>query len=171
MIYFAVFLISILLAVGQLTFFSKLAFWGFNPNLILAGILSYAIFGQEKKNQWLVFIPALILDLLVGRPFGFLILSLWLTFYLIDWLARILFRQNDWPAIVLLIMSGVLFFELSLVGLIKLAGLLHLVNKINFEWFYFYGTIPLNILGNGIFCLFFIWVLQKIIFKKLGGKI
>lgn len=145
----------------QLTIFIRLFGFLFGPNLILAAILAYAVLPVEKKRKWLILIPALILDLLVGRPFGFLTLSFWLSFCLVDWLARILFKQNDLPAIVSLTVFGILFFEFSLVSLIKLAGIFHLANKINFELFYFYGTIPLSVLGNGILCLIFIWLWQK----------
>ncbi|TSC53844.1 MAG: hypothetical protein LiPW39_42 [Parcubacteria group bacterium LiPW_39] len=171
MIYFIVFLASALAAVWQLTLFAKLAFLGFTPNLILAGILAYAVWRHEKKNKLLILIPALFLDLLVGQPFGFFTLSIWLMFCLVDWLARILFRQNDLPAKICLIVLGILFFEFFLVGFVKLAEPLHLINKINFEGFRFYAAIPLSILGNGILCLFFVWILEKIISKKSGGKI
>lgn len=164
-------LTSILLVALQLSFFVKLTGFLFAPNLVLAGILAYAVLAQEKKSAWwVVIIPALILDLLVGRPFGFLTLSFWLTFYLIDWLARILFKQNDLPAIIFLTVLGILFFEFSLVGFVKLAAFFHLANKINFVWSYFYETIPLSVLSNGILCLVFIWLWQKII-PKIGGKI
>ncbi len=170
MIYLIVFLISLLAAALQLTFFAKLAFFSFSPNLILAGILAYAIWRRDKKNKWLVLIPALFLDFLVGRPFGLLTLAFWTAFCLVEWLARILFRQNNLPAIVSLTVLGVLFFEIFLTGETLLAGILHLTSRVNFEGFYFYGIIPLSILGNGILCLIFVFLFQKFTSPSLIRK-
>lgn len=167
MMFLFVLFVSGLLAVLQLTLFSKLAFWWFSPNLILAVILAYGISRRGEGNKWLVLIPALTLDLLAGRFFGFLTLSLWLSFYLIDWLIKILFRQNNLQAIIFLTILGIIFFELSLVVFVWLAGFLGLTGRIYFEPFYFYARIPLSVLGNGIFCLFFIWLWQKVVLRRL----
>jgi rod shape-determining protein MreD len=154
-------LISILAVALQLTVFSKMAVLGAGPNLILAGVLAYAIFKEEQKGGWLILIPAFILDFLVGRPFGILTLSLWLMFFLIDWLAKVLFKKSDLPAVFILVFLGVLFFEFCFLLLSQMAAIFHLSQKLSLSGFYFYATLPLNIIYNGLFCLFFIWLFNK----------
>lgn len=164
-----VFLFSILLIALQLTLAPRLAVFGVTPNLILAAVLSWAVWRQENKKGWLILIPILIFDLLAGRPFGLVALSLCLVFFVLEELGRILFKQNDLSANLSLILLGILFFDVSQLLLSRVLALGDLMEPIKLTAFYFYAVLPLELMLNGLLSLLILWGLNNIkIFKNNG---
>ena len=158
---FLVFLFSILIAALQLTLMPRLAILAVGPNLILAGVLAWAIWQQEHKKNWLVLIPVFVFDLIAGQPFGLATLSLWLVFFGLEELGAILFKQNDLPAVGSLIFFGVLFFEFCQILLSHLFAIWHLMEPIRLTAFYFYAILPISFLYNGVLSLLLLWGLNK----------
>lgn len=154
-------LFSILAAAWQLTWLPELTILTVAPNLILAGILAFAICHKEAKNYWWVLIFALAFDLLAGRPFGVFTLSACLMFFSVELLASVIFKQNNFLAILLLVIVGVLFFEFYQFLLIKAFDAWHLAEPFDPAPFYFYAILPIKIFYNGMLAL--VWLL---IFKK-----
>lgn len=168
-----VILMFILIISLQLAFFSIFNFSFFSLNLVLSGVLAYAIFRQEKKNYWLILIFILIYDLLAGNPFGFFSFGAWVSFFFIDWLGRVLFKQNNILSVSFLMLIGISFFELFLFGLVRLAGFFHFGTAI-FNTGNFLAFFVINFIGNGIFGLLFWFLLNKyskIISLKVWRKV
>ncbi len=158
---FLVSLFSILIVALQLTIMSRLAVLTVAPNLILASVLAWAIWQQEHKNNWLIIIPIFVFDLIAGQPFGLATLSLWLVFSGLEGLSTILFKQNDLPAVLLLIFLGILFFEFCQTSLSYFLAIWHLMEPVKLTAFYFYAVLPVNLLYNGILSLLLLWGLNK----------
>ncbi|MBU3901557.1 rod shape-determining protein MreD [Patescibacteria group bacterium] len=159
--FFIAFLLSIIAVALQITWLSKLTILTVAPNLILAGILAWAICPKEEKNYWWIWLPVLMFDLLAGQPFGLFTLSLWLMFFSVELLASLLFKQNDWPAILLLTVIGLVFFEFYQFLLQQFFALWHLSKPPEFSAFYGYAVLPVKIFYNGLVVL-----LGLVIFKK-----
>jgi len=159
---FLVFLFSILAVALQLTLMPRLAILGVAPNLMTGLVLAFAIWHFEHKRWWLIFLSVFIFDLLAGRPFGVITLSSWLTLFFIEWLASILFKQNDFPAVMSLALIGTIFFEASRFSLVNLLAAWHLGEPVGLSVFYFYAVLPLDFLYNGALILFFLWILSKV---------
>ena len=167
---FLVFLFSILAAALQLTLMPRLAILGVGPNLMLGWVLACAIWRSEQKKEWFIFLPVFVFDLLAGRPFGVMTLSLWLAFFGLEWLASILFKQNDFPAVISLVFVGTVFFEVCRFSLVNLLAIWRLSEPIRLSAFYFYAVLPLTFLYNAALVLFFIWGFNKInLFKNDGS--
>jgi len=156
-----VILFAVLAVASQLTWFSGLAILTVAPNLILAGILALAVCQKEEKNYWWILIFALLFDLLAGRPFGIFTLSACLTFFSVELLAGVIFKQNNLFAVLLLVAIGLLFFEFYQFLLIKILAAWRLAEPLNSPSFYFYAVVPGRMLYNGIFALAWIWLLKK----------
>jgi len=167
---FLVSLFSILIAALQLTVMSRLAILTVAPNLILASVLAWAIWQREHKNNWLIIIPIFVFDLIAGHPFGLATLSLWLVFFGLEGLGAILFKQNDLPAVLLLIFLGILFFEFCQISLSYLFAIGHLMEPVKLTAFYFYAVLPINLLSNGILSLLLLWGLNKSKPLNINGK-
>ena len=159
---FLVFLFSILASVLQLILMPRLAVLGVAPNLMFGLVVSFAIWQSEQKKEWLIFLPVLVFDLFAGRPFGVLTFSLWLAFFFIEWLASILFKQNDFPAIVSLVLIGTVFFETCRFLLTNLFSIWRLGEAMGISAFYFYAALPLTFFYNMVLSLIFIRILNKI---------
>ncbi len=143
-------LILILAVSCQLTWLPKLAILTVAPDLILSGVLAFAVSQKEEENHWWIVIPVLIWDLLIGRPFGLLSLSLCLMFFSVELLAELLFKKNDLPAILLLLVIGVLFFEFYHFLLAELFSFWRLANPMELTVFYFSTALPIKIFYNGL---------------------
>ena len=159
---FLMFLFSILAAALQLTLMPSLAILGVAPNLMAGVVLAFAIWHSEQKKDWLIFLPILVFDLLAGQPFGILTLGLWLTFFFVEWLGNILFKQNDFLAVISLILLGTIFFDVCQFLLANIFASWHLSESIKLSACYFYAVLPLTLLYNVALSLFFIWGLNKI---------
>ncbi|HRY52614.1 MAG TPA: rod shape-determining protein MreD [Candidatus Portnoybacteria bacterium] len=156
-----IFLISILSVAAQLTLMPHLSFLAATPNLILASVLAWAIWRPEDKKEWFILIPILLFDLVAGQPFGLITLSLCLVFFCLEELGLIIFKQNDLPAVFSLTFLGIVLFELFQVLLSRLFAVWHLMEPIRLTAFYFYGSLPFNLLLNGALSLLFLWALNK----------
>ena len=168
--FFLVFLFSILAASLQLTFMPRLAILAVAPNLMLGLVLAFAIWPSDYKKGWFILPPVIILDLLAGQPFGVMTLSLWLAFFGLGWLASILFKQNDFLAVISLVFVGTVFFEVCRFSLVNLLAIWRLSEPIRISAFYFYAALPLTFLYNVALVLFFIWGFNKInLFKNDGS--
>jgi len=119
---FLVLIISFLAVAAQLTLLPRLAILGVAPNLVLAATIAWAIFRKDQKSDWWVLVPVLWLDILAGRPFGLLTLSVWLVFNLISWLAGFLLRKSEIISLVALSFLGCLSFFVIFYGLTQLAS-------------------------------------------------
>lgn len=159
---FLLIFVSILAASWQLTWLPKLTVLTVTPDLILAGVLAFAICQKEEKKYWWVLILALTFDLLAGRPFGVLSLSLCLMFFSIELLANVLFKKNDLPAILLLAAIGVLSFELYHFLLIEFFSVWHLVEPARLQVFYFSVALPVKVFYNSLLTLLSLWGIIKI---------
>lgn len=159
--FFIAFLLSIIAVALQITWLSRLTILTVAPNLILAGVLAWAICPKEEKNYRWILLPVLMFDLLAGQPFGLFTLSLWLMFFSVELLASLLFKQNDLPAILLLTVIGLVFFEFYQFLLQQFFALWHLTEPIKFSAFYGYAVLPVKIFYNGLVVL-----LGLVIFKK-----
>lgn len=159
--FFLVFLLAILTMVLQLTLMPRLAILAVAPNLILAGVLAFAIWQSEYKKNWLILIPVLLFDLIAGRPFGLLTIVLWLVFFGIERLGATFLKHNDRPAILSLIFVGILLFELCKFLLSRLFFIWHLAEPINLTAFYFYAVLPISILYNGGLTLLLLEILSN----------
>jgi len=157
-----VFLFSILAVALQLTLMPRLAILGIAPDLMLGWVLAFAIWHSEQKKEWFIFLPVLLFDLLAGRPFGVIMISLWLVFFFTQWLTNILFKKSDFPAVVSLALIGAVFYEICRFPLTNLFAAWRLGEPIELSAFYFYAALPLALFYNTILSLFFIWVLNKI---------
>ncbi len=166
-----IFLAVLLAAVLQASVMPQLALANVTPSLVLAGVLAWAIWPQEQKPIWIFLVPALLLDLVVGRPFGLLTLNLMLVFFGVDWLASSFFKQSNWPAIFSLTLIGVLFFELGNWLLSWIFAALGLAASLKFSAFYFYATWPTSLILNGFLCLVVWWLFNQIRFIKSNGPI
>jgi len=159
---FLEFLFSILAAALQLTLMPRLAILGVGPNLMLGWVLACAIWRSEQKKEWFIFLPVFVFDLLAGRPFGVMTLSLWLVFFFIQWLADVLFKQSDFPAVISLVFIGTIFFEVCRFLLTNIFSAWLLIEPIVPSAFYFYAVLPLTLFYNTVLSLFFIRVFNKI---------
>lgn len=160
-------LISILGAAWQLTWLPDLAILGVVPNLMLVGVLAWAVWPQAQKKDWFILMPVLVFDLLAGQPFGLMTLGLCLTFFFVDGLGGILFKQNGWLAVLSLIFLGSLFFELSQIVLVDILAVWHLAAPAKLAPFYFYAVLPASLLYNGFLAWLAVLFLNKI---KINGE-
>lgn len=170
MIIFLVFLFSIVIAALQLTAMPHLAILAVSPNLILAGVLAFAVWQSERKNAWFILIPILVFELAAGRPFGLFALSLWLAYFIVEQLGTILLKQNDLPAVLSLTLAGLLVFELCRFLLAYIFSIWRLAEPPALSAFYFYAALPINILYNGALSLLFLWALNNIGSLKNHGS-
>lgn len=154
-------IILILVVAWQLTWLTELTVLTVTPNLILAGILALAICQKEEKNYWWVLVFALLFDLLAGRPFGVFILSACLMFFSVELLAGILFKQNNFFAILLLAVLGMLLFELYQFLLTGALAAWHMAEPFDLSPFYFYAVLPAQVVYNGILALVWLWIFKK----------
>ena len=154
---------SVFLVLLQLTFAPRLEIFGALPNLILAFSVAWAIYKEGQKSSWLVLIPALLLDLLIGRPFGLFTLSLWLSFSLVRWLGRSLFKQSGFVSLLVLAVSGVLFYRAAFKGLAKLAAFFNLNGALPINWsdFYLNPFLPMAALYDVLLCLLIFLLIKK----------
>jgi len=161
-------LASIIIVSLQLTTLARLSLFNVVPNLILALIVAWAIYQKDQKYSWLILIPAVLLDSLIGRPFGLITLAIWLAFSFVGWLGKFLFKQSGFIPVLVLSLSGVLFYELIYAGLIRLAQFFNL-NGAKILWADFYILAPRAILYNCILCLIAFWLIKKALptFNKL----
>ncbi|MBU1102199.1 rod shape-determining protein MreD [Patescibacteria group bacterium] len=147
----------------QIAVLPRLEILGVVPNFILAATIVWAICEQEKKSSWLVLIPVFLFDAVAGRPFGLIILSMWLAFGFVRWLSRSLFKQSGFVSVLVLSVSGVLFYSLVFAGLAKLAEFSGLSSQTLFlADFYSYPNLLVAVLYNGLFCLLVFWPFKKL---------
>ena len=158
--FFFLVLSSILAVALQLTWVSKLAF-PVSPNLILAGILAFALCQKDKKKYWWALIPVLALDLLAGRPFGVFSLSAFLAFFSVELLAEIVFKKNDWPAILLLVAAGLLSFEFYQFLLIEVFSVWQIVKVPVAPTFYFFAGRLAKLFCDGLLVLLGLWAIRN----------
>lgn len=161
-------LTSLIIVSLQLTLLARLSLFNVVLNLILAFSVSWAIYQKDQKNSWLILIPAVLLDSLIGRPLGLITLAIWLAFSFVGWLGKFLFKQSGFIPVLVLSLSGVVFYELIYAVLIKLAQLFNL-NGAKILWTDFYLFAPRAILYNCILCLIAFWLIKKAlpVFNKL----
>lgn len=162
-------LISVIVVSLQLSVLPRFSILGVAPNLILATSIAWAIYQKDEKFSWLILIPAILQDLLIGRPLGLITLSIWLSFSLVRWLGKFLFKQSGFIPILFLSLIGASSSMLFFVSLIKLVELFDL-NGAKISWadfFYLFG--PAAILYNSFLCLLVFWIIKKIfpVFNKL----
>ena len=152
----------------QLTVLTRLSLFNVVPNLILALSIAWAIYQKDQKYSWLILIPAALLDSLIGRPLGLITLAIWLTLSLVGWLGKFLFKQSGFIPVLVLSLSGVVFYEFINAGLIRLAQFFNLDGAKIF-WTDFYLFTPRAILYNCILCLIAFWLIKKTlpVFNKL----
>lgn len=155
-------LVSIIIVALQLTALARLRILGATPDLILAVSIAWAIYQKEEKNSWLILIPAILQDSLIGRPFGLITLSIWLAFSLVGWLGKFLLKQSGFASILVLSLIGVLSYELFFVGLAKLVEFFNLIGT-QISWADLYPFGPAAILYNTFLCLFACWAVRKIL--------
>lgn len=153
--------ISILVVSWQLAWLPRLSIFTVTANLILAGVLAFALCQKEEKKYWWILIPVLIFDLLVGRPFGLFSLSLCLAFFSAEFLADVLFKKNDLLAILLLVVIGILSFEAYYFLLAEIFSFWHLVEPVKLSAFYFSVVLPVKILYNGSLTLLGLLIIKK----------
>jgi hypothetical protein len=155
-------IISFIGAAWQWTTLAEISFWSASPNLILAIVLAGAIFNHESSGTaWLVFLPALWLDLLGGHPFGIMTLGFWGAFYSVDFLAAYWFKKGDLPARISLLLIGISFFEISQVLLLKLAFFFNLTSGFSFDGGSFFLKLIASLLINGGLILALLWFFDK----------
>lgn len=156
-------LFFILIVSAQVAFWPHFSIAAVAPNLILAISLVWAIYLPDGRASWLILIPGFLLDLLVGRPFGLITLSLWLAFCFVRWLGRSFFKRGGAISLLVLSALGVLSYELILAALNKLAEPFNLAGSgFYFSGFYFYPFLPLSFIINLVLCLAVYWVFKKI---------
>lgn len=158
---FLLVLASILVVSFQLVFLPKLTVLTIVPNLVLAWVLAFAICQKEEKNYWWVLFPVLTLDLLIGQPFGLLSLNFCLVFFSVGFLADILFKKNDLPAILLLVAIGILLFEIYFFSLTKIFSFWRLAEPMALSVFYFFIALPVKIVYNGSLTLLSLFLIKK----------
>ncbi len=159
---FFIIFFSLILIIFQLTLVSQFDFFWATPNFILSATVAWVIYQSEQKLDWLIILPALILDLLIGRPFGVLTLAVWLVCALIIWLSRFLFKQSGFFSVLALALIGILSFEFIFLSLVKFAEVFKTpAEKIYFSGFYFSHTLPVVLISNAIFCFLFFFIFQK----------
>lgn len=166
---FWLFVFAVLITAWQLTWLTKLTILMATPNLILAGILALAICQKEEKSYWWILIFALFFDLLTGRPFGIFTLSACLMFFSIELLAGIIFKQNNFFAVLSLVIIGILFFEFYQLLLIRVLAAWRLAEPLALSSFYFYAILPMRVLYNGILALVCFGVFKKSRLLNLHG--
>ncbi len=163
------FLAAWLAALAQATFFYRLAFWGGGANLILAGVLAYAIGRQLNRQDWMIVGPLIVFDLLAGWPTGLFSISAVAMFLVTNWLSRRFLKTNNFRAIFSLTVGGLLIFETTYWFLGKI---LAQVNFWNLPI-----TAPLDpgrhlvasLVLNGFLCWACLGLFKKIqLFKKNG---
>ncbi|MBU2036797.1 hypothetical protein KJ866_01135 [Patescibacteria group bacterium] len=159
--FFLLILGSILIVSLQLTWLPKLAVLTITPNLILAGVLAFAICQKEEKNFWWAMIPILLFDLLAGRPFGVFTLSACLMFFSLELLSNIFFKKNDLLALLLLAVVGVLFFEVYQFLLVEVFSIWRLIEPIKLSVFYFSVALPIKVFYNGLLSLLGLLIIRK----------
>ena len=159
---------SLIIVSLQLTVLARLGLFNVAPNLILALSIAWAIYQKDQKHSWLILIPAVLFDLLIGRPLGLITLAIWLTFSFVSWLGKFLFKQSGFIPVMVLSLSGVVFYELIYAGLIRSAQFFNL-NGAKILWTDFYLFAPRAILYNCILCLIAFWLIKKALpaFNKL----
>jgi len=147
----------------QLAVAPQLEFWGIVPNLVLAMAVALAIYKENQKSDWLMLAPVVLLDILAGRPFGLITLSIWLTFSLVGWLGHSLFKQSGFVSVLVLTISGVLFYQFSFRGLAKLAFFLNLPGALPVGWGDLYADpfLPAAVLYDGVLCLLIFLLIKK----------
>jgi len=158
-----VIILSVFLVLAQLTVAPRLVIFGALPDLMLAFGVAWAIYKEGRRSSWLVLLPALFLDLLIGRPFGLLTLSLWLVFSLVRWLGHSLFKQSGFASVVVLAVSGVLFYRLAFKSLAKLAAFFNLSGAMPTNWNDLYSNpfLPVAVLYNVLLCLLIFLLIKK----------
>ncbi len=155
-------LISLIVVALQLTILPRFSIFGAAPNLILALSVAWAIYKKNEKYSWLILIPAIFQELLTGRPLGLIILSLWLSFSLVRWLGKFLFKQSGLVSLVVLSLIGVLSYELFFIGLFGITSVLKLGGA-NFLLSEIFPTALATVFYNIILCLLVYWLLKKIV--------
>jgi len=151
---------SFLIVALQLTIFPGLVVWGVAPDLTAALVVALAIFKKEPRNDWLVLVPMLWLDILIGRPFGLMTLSAWLVFSLISWLAKFLFKRSEAISLIALAFLGNLSFQIIFYGLFKLAGVFGLIAG-GVRWADIWPSVLAGTLYNSLMCLILWWLIKK----------
>lgn len=153
-------LASLIIVSLQLTVLVHLSVFNATPNLILALSIAWAVYQKDEKLSWLILVPAVWQDLLIGRPFGLTVLSLWLTFSLVRWLGKFLFKQSGFVPVLVLGLTGVFSYQLFFSGLMRLAQLFNL-NGAKISWADLYLFAPTIILYNCLLCLITFWAIKK----------
>lgn len=167
--YLFLFCVSILAVSLQLSIMEGLDFFFAAPDLILAAVLGYALARSERKNYWLIFIPGFLYDLAAGRIFGILLLDLWVSFFLVDWLGRSFFKRNNLGADVFLAFFGAAFFYSFRLVLLKLAGFFQSGELVSFYVSGFYPSIFSGAALNGVLAFVFLFLINR--YLKFDGPI
>jgi len=93
------------------------------PDLVLVFILLWIVSADFNKIwPWLILI-GVGLDFLSALPFGIICLSLIVACFAVDWLKKNIFSQTGFPIACLLVVAGVLLYNLFLAGLGRLFNL------------------------------------------------
>jgi cell shape-determining protein MreD len=134
------------------------------PNLILALTIAWAIYEKNEKFSWLILTPAILFDLLAGRPFGLFTLCLWLTFFLIRRLSQALFKQSGFISLLTLSIVGVIFNLVLFSFLAKFAEFIHLPGALARPWsdFYYWPILVATISSDIILCFLIFYFFKKI---------
>jgi len=162
-------LFSFFIVFFQVSFLSDFYFWGALPNLVLALILAGVIFNQKIEKAWYFFVPVILLDLVAGRPLGFLSLSFWLSFVFTDWLAKNFIKKGNFLARLSLILVGIFIFESSQILFGRLAVSLNLLPSFEINFWYVCLRLVASFLINGILSLGFVWFFDKSKIFKIDG--
>jgi len=158
--FFLIIAISIIIVTVQVAIFPHFDIFGARLNLLLSICVAWAICEKEKKISWYILIFALLLDLLVGEPFGLITLSIWLVFIFIKWLGSFLFRQSGFVSVAALSIIGISFYKLIYFVFYKLAGIIK-IEELRLSWSDFYPSLPIFVLLNSLLCIFALWIFRR----------
>jgi len=123
--YVIFFIIICLALIIEATFFSKLKFFGANPNMILVIIISMSFFISNKTAYIYAGIAGLLEDLFIGSMIGSNIIVLIITIYLVKTYSSRVIRENIiTPLIIIFIGSFTYYIMMAVILFIAGNGIL-----------------------------------------------
>jgi len=127
--------IIILLVIFQLSIASYFAIRSITPNFLLSFLIALAFLKNFKESVIYAFFGGLFLDLIIGWPFGLIIISFILTIALVNFVISNFLVTSNLLIIIGVGFAAVLFYFFSIEILLKTANLMNLTD-LSSDFFY-----------------------------------
>ena len=161
----------ILLALFQPTVASNFAIGSVVPNFLLSFLIALAFLKNFRQSVVYAFLGGLLLDLIVGWPFGLILLAFILIVALVNFISSDFLETTNLAIVAGIGFSAALAYFLLIEVLLKLANLLKLTDlSSDFFHNFFYLGFPSAIYNSILIILFYLGI-KKLEEKRKNFKI